>query len=250
MKIKLDLERVVSVVAFVFLLTALGGGILMNGDPLSIIPYSKVVIITVHAICALLTFITIFRPSTSFQIFILFTESVLTILTSYEMLGILFFYCALAIIMLKELLINKSGVIIPILFVIHVISILLSFTHGWPKTFIALGCTGFVYTFYLWIYSILKAKLSCLIPTNVTENQSIGPKRPGSTIKLSEYNLTERQITFVMDYLNNSSYKELSDRYNVSISTVKKEFSDIFKIFGVSKIEELHMLLMRYVVEK
>ena len=49
---------------------------------------------------------------------------------------------------------------------------------------------------------------------------------------------------------NKLSYKELSEKYFVSISTVKKIFADIFKIFNVSNIEELRLLLLQYQVEE
>ena len=44
-------------------------------------------------------------------------------------------------------------------------------------------------------------------------------------------------------------YKELSEKYYVSISTVKKIFADIFKVFEVNNIEELRLLLLQYQVE-
>lgn len=55
----------------------------------------------------------------------------------------------------------------------------------------------------------------------------------------------------MFDYINNGlNYKDLSDKYYVSLSTVKKEFTDIYKIFNVTKLEELHILLLQYVVDK
>ena len=98
---------------------------------------------------------------------------------------------------------------------------------------------------------MLKAKLSCLFPQNVRENNTIIGKPAGSTISLSDYNLNERQITFLMEHLHNKmSYKELSEKYFVSLSTVKKIFADIFKIFNVSNIEELRLLLLQYQVKE
>ena len=109
----------------------------------------------------------------------------------------------------------------------------------------------FCFAFYMWIYYTLKAKLSCLFPKNVRENDTIKGKPAGSVIKLSDYNLSERQKNLLLDHLYNKlSYKDLSEKYFVSISTVKKIFADIFKIFNVSNIEELRILLLQYQVEE
>ena len=116
---------------------------------------------------------------------------------------------------------------------------------------IDIGYSVFCYSFYLWIYSILKAKFSCLIPKNVRENNTIIGKPAGSVIKLSDYNLNERQRTYLMEHIHNKlSYKEIGEKYFVSLSTVKKIFADIFKIFNVSNIEELRLLLLQYQVEE
>lgn len=251
MKLKLDLERVVSIVAFIFLLLACTGAYLMNGDPDSILPHTRTILIIVHGICAIATFITIFKPSSTMQICILFTESFFTILTNYEMLGITFFYCGLIIILIKGLLKNTIRRTVFYLFVLHVITIILMYPHGIPRTLIALGSSVFFFTFYIWIYTILKTRLSCVIPTNVTNNKRIGNRIPGTVLHLSDFNLSERQISFIIDFMNSGlSYKALSDKYNVSLSLVKKEFSEIFKVFEVTKIDELHILLIQYVIEK
>ncbi len=98
---------------------------------------------------------------------------------------------------------------------------------------------------------MLKAKLSCLFPQNVGENNTIIGKPAGSTISLSDYNLNDRQCTFVIENIHNKlSYKEISEKYFVSISTVKKIFAEVFKIFNVSNIEELRILLLQYQVKE
>jgi len=251
MKLKIDLERVVSIVGLIFIGMALGCSIILNGDPLSIIPHSKFVIVTVHAICTLIAFVSIFKPSVKLHVAIFFTESVLTILTDYEMLGIIFFYTAMGEIVITDLMKGKRSVNFVIIFTLHVINILFSYTHGWDKTLIALFTSIFIFTFYSWLYSVLKAKFSCIIPPSVSNNKCLGNVKAGSKIHLTDYKLSGRQMQLIIDNLHeNLSYKDLSDRYNMSISLVKKEFSDIFKVFEVNKIEELHMLLVQYIVEK
>ena len=146
---------------------------------------------------------------------------------------------------------TKSKKVVLILFVIHVITLLLTYTHGVKSMLVAMGYSCFCFAFYFWIYRILKAKFSCFIPKNVTNNKTITGKAAGSVISLSTYNLNDRQSSFVLENLyNKMSYKEISEKYFVSISTVKKEFAEVFKIFNVSNIEELRILLLQYQLQK
>mgnify|MGYP003328988784 CR=1 FL=1 len=54
-------------------------------------------------------------------------------------------------------------------------------------------------------------------PGIFTEEQFVERYYYGDVIKLSDYNLNERQCTFVIENLhNNLSYKDISEKYNVS----------------------------------
>ena len=76
-------------------------------------------------------------------------------------------------------------------------------------------------------------------------------QKPGTAISLSDFKLSERQINFVLANLHrNLSYKEISEEYFVSVSTVKKEFAEVYKVFNVSKLEELRILLLQYQIEE
>lgn len=247
-------ERVVSLVGFLFLLLAVGSALYFNGDKKSIIELfadSKTVIIATHALCAAATFVMIFVPNAHVMICVLMVESVLTILTDYEQLGIFFFYAAFLLLLSKNIFTKHVKGKMIFLYSLHILSILLSYTHGWAYTLVAFGTSIFQGVFYIWIYKILKSKFSCFIPKNVTENLVLAGLKPGSELILSAYPLSERQITFILDNMHsNLSYKELSEKHYVSISTVKKDFMEIFQIFGVSKLEELHLLLLQYQVKK
>lgn len=252
-KNRFNSERVVAVVGLIFILVSAITSLFFQGAPTSIIQKiadTKIVIPIVHFFCVALTIIYVITLKPFLLLSVLLVESELTILTNYEELGIFFFYAAVIYILCTDFLTNKSRKPIRFLFVVHVITLLLNYGHGWKYVFIDIGYSSFCFAFYLWIYTILKAKFSCLIPKNVRENSTIIGKPAGSVIKLSDYNLTERQSTFLIEHIHNKkSYKELSDQYFVSISTVKKIFADIFKVFDVSNIEELRLLLIQYQVE-
>lgn len=251
---RISSERVVAVVGLLFLLVAGIVSVLLDGDPISIIEKiapTNIVIPVVHFTCVALAIVFIISKNLYFMIAIFMIESELTILTHYEQLGIFFFYAALILILCKDLLVNKPRNKVFIMFVVHLITLVLSYPHGIQHMLINISYSAFCFAFYLWIYYMLKAKHSCLFPQNVRENNTVIGKPAGSTISLSDYNLNERQITFLMEHIHNKlSYKEISEKHYVSISTVKKIFADIFKIFNVSNIEELRILLLQYQVEE
>ena len=47
-----------------------------------------------------------------------------------------------------------------------------------------------------------------------------------------------------------TTVQELSSKYNVSVSTVKRTFTDICKVFKVNNLEELRFLLLQYQIIK
>lgn len=252
---QVNVERVVSVIGFVFLtVVALLAYFVFDGDKKSIIEKvadSHIVITIIHSLCALIVFITIFKPNINLYITVLIIESNLTIITDFDQLGIFLFYAAILLIYSKDLYSMKNAKMAVFLYCIHNVALILTFPHGWRYTVVAFGYSIFTFAFYIWIYSLFKARFSCYLPKKVIVCESIINKKPGEKISLSDYNLSERHVTFVLENLhNNLSYKELSDKYNVSVSTVKKVFSEVYKIFNVTKLEELRILLLQYQVEK
>lgn len=250
---KINTERVVSIVGCMFLLCAGICSLFIGGHPKSIIEYiapTKVVIPTVHFICCLFSFFTIFKPNYYYLTFILIVESNLTILTEYETLGIFFFYASLSLIIIKDMWERKRTVLIVVLTIIHFLALIGSYPFGILQTIISVASSIFVFAFCLWILTLLRAQFSCYLPKNITENEVMQNKKHGAVISLSEYNLTERQKKFLLANLQNKSYKEISSEYYVSISLVKKEFSEIFRVFAVTNLNELRILLRQYQIEE
>lgn len=247
------IERVVYLVGFCFLVIASVTGILLDGDKQSIIELiapSSIVIPATHILCATLCLFLCFKPSDKLFITIVMVESFLLVLTNYAMLGIFFFYAAIILIICKGLFPKNQKHVIVYLAIMHCISLFGGLTRGWQHTLINIGYSAFSLFFYLWIYYILKARFSCYLPKNVTNNQTIINQKQGEELSLSEYNLSERQINFILANLHdNLSYKEISEKYFVSISTVKKEFAGVYKVFNVTKLEELRILLLQYQIK-
>lgn len=247
-----SIERVVAIIGFLFLLIAFISSFYVQPDENSILKYvtdTQTVVHIVHGVCAFLCFLLIFKPITVGFCFLMFVESILNILTTYEQLGIFFFYSYITLAITKGLFEKHTGTKIVVSFIVHIAAIILVFTHGWPVVFISLGTTVFFMVFYIWIYKILKEQFSCFIPKKISDNSVLATEIKGSVISLAKYGLTGRQISLTLDYIyKQTSYKKLSEEYGLSISLVKKEFSEIFKTFEVTKIEELKMLLLQYQV--
>ena len=88
--------------------------------------------------------------------------------------------------------------------------------------------------------------LSPLLPKQSKEAKIKLPPQE-NLLNLQECGLSERQIKILNEYLaTNASYSELADKFIVSISTVKKEMSQILHVFGVKNIKELKFLLSHY----
>lgn len=247
---RINPERCVAVMAFIFLCVALYASLNLPGPENSIVPSQKIVV-AVHSVCVLIAFSLIFRHSLALEAGIMLCESILTTLTGHSQLGIFLFYGMFVLLFVKEKFKTRTKTKVSILFILHLASILCCYKQGYITVLLTLATSVFYNIFIYWIYDILKLKLACFLPAKISSNDSISEAVPGSELHLLDYNLTERQADLIIDNLHsNCSYKELSEKYFVSISTVKKEFSDVYKIFGVTKLEELHLLLLQYQVSK
>ena len=89
------MERVVSILAFTYVSVVLFGNFyLLNSGYISksLIPHSDYIIIGVHCIVSIGTFINIFKPNLKNQFIYFQLESIVSILSCYEILGVFLFY--------------------------------------------------------------------------------------------------------------------------------------------------------------
>lgn len=252
---RINSERVEFIVGFLFLLTAFIVSLYYDGDKNSILeliphhlgrPLTAYILPIVHGTMALWCFFLIFKPSIRSQVIMLFIESFITILTNTEMLGIFFFYAAVAISQISQAFNPKEHIKIATITIIHFLCILGIYPHGWAKVFLALGTSCFYMVFMFWIYHLLRVKFSSFLQKAVYEN-SVIKEEPGQIVNLKDYGLTERQIAITKDYVaNKTAYKELAEKYITSLSSIKKDFSIVFQKLGVSDIHEMSVLLQQY----
>ena len=241
--------RVFAIFSAVFLFVAFITSLHYELHIETFIPSQKVVIFT-HAVSFILAVFVIFKPVLFIQVYVLMSESILTIMTGYQTLGVFLFYLTIILMFVNGKFRTRPVIgVLPIV-ILHLLSLILSYKQGIFFVFMGLANSLFCGAFFYWIYDILRAKLSCFLPAE-TKNNSIIKEKPGEQLHLTDYNLSERQLNFILDNLHkNSSYKELSKTYFVSLSTVKKEFSELYKIFNVTKLEELRLLLLQFQVSR
>lgn len=247
--IRINPERVFLFFSSVFLLVAFLASLVLPLRYKTLITSQKVVTIT-HAVCFSLSIITLIKPIIALEVIIVLSESVLTMMTGYSQLGVFLFYALLILMFVKEQFkTHPVARILPIV-IIHALSILACAKLGWVHVFLGFASSFFYMAFFYWIYDILRTKLACFLPAE-TKSNSVIKEKHGDPLHLTDYKLSERQMDFVLDNLHeNCTYKDLSEKYFVSLSTVKKEFSILFKIFGVKNLEELHLLLLQYKVSR
>lgn len=241
------LELLYVIIVFALCFYMIGTGRAQN----DLIPFDLFVIPSLHGLVLIGSIILLFKYDFRLQFLLFQIESIITILTGFQSLGIFFFYSSTFISYINNFSKKRTKKILGSCFFIHIAAILYTIKDGWAEAIIYLLGSIFVLFCFLWFYEILQSKFSCFVPSNVTENQLLKNIQPGSKIFLSDFGLTERQINFVYDFMTSQlSYKDLSEKYYVSLSTVKKEFTDVYKIFNVTKLEELHILLLQYVISK
>ena len=251
---KVKYERATSIISFLFVFSVFIGNIViisLNAEPKIIIPAIRYCIPVIHGICSILSFIIIFKFSYAILFSMLQLESIICIITKLEILGIFFYFISIFLIFLIYYQTKPVKYIVCISYAIHIFLLGCTFTYGWQNFLLNVFTSCYMFVLFLWVYNLLKVKFSCFKPSMIMNNSTIGEKIPGTKLKLSDYNLSERQISFTLDFINNNlSYNDLTEKYYVSLSTVKKEFAEVFKIFGVTKNDELKLLLLQYVVEK
>jgi hypothetical protein len=251
---EITMERVVSILTFAFVCFSVFFNfvLLSSGqESASLIPYSEFVIIFVHCVVSIGTFVNIFKPTSKLQFVYFQIESILTILSSYEILGMFLFYSSIAFLYLKFYPSKKLKTITIICFILHLICLLFLISFSIFHFIFFFFASLFMMFIFLWFFDALKSKFSFYSPEVFSVNSNINNLKPGSEIVLSTFGLTERQVNLVYDYITeNLTFKELSERYCVSVSTVKLEFMESYKIFRVSKIEDFRIVLMQFQVKK
>ncbi len=242
-------ERILYLGGFIILSAAAIISFLVEAEHRTIIPKPEIVIPIINTICALGALVQfLFAKNHIIPYAIMLLQSVSTILTGYETLGV-FLFTAMIILMFcnKDLRTHFYAKFIPLLSIL-LITLLGLIPFGWFRFVLAFIEAVFFLSFYFCIYKKLETLLISIAPVfNSVQEPKVSLPEAGGTIMLSELGLNERQQKFIFDNLtSDASYAELSEKYYVSTSTVKKEMADAFRKIGVKNLEELRLLLLQY----
>src|SRR5574344_566190 len=220
---------------------------------ISVIPYTKYVEATINSICAILCLILSIRPETEpLQHMVFFVEAFITLEIGFVGIATLLFSAGIILLFVNGHFITRRKrkiVLLVIYWTIALVGVYPAF--GLKAFFFAIALTFFYLALFSTVYQQLKSQLSYLLPsTEAVETDVVLPPK-GSTLKLSDYHLTERQIAFVSGSIKNGlTYETLGERYHVSTSVVKKDMAAACKLFGVTNREALRILLLQYKVEE
>lgn len=243
-------ERIFLVFSFIILLIAAVISFFLPPETRTVIPCPKISIPIINSLCALLTFVTIFKISWRFlQYFILFVESLCTIFTGYELLGI-FLYSALLIkLFMNGFFIKRFYFKLIVLLAIWFASILGLIPFGWERVILSYSAICFFCAFYYHVYKKMEADLANYLPPT-TIRAKVQLPAYGEKIYLSDYDFSERQKKILLEYLKyGDSYKTIADKFFTSESTIKTEMSKIQKKIGVKNREDLRVLLLQYEIK-
>lgn len=214
-------------------------------------PIALIVIPAIHIITSIVLLYLVFVDHLFIKFALFQIESCVAIYTGFEAIGMFLFYSSIFLLYIFYFSATKDFYHVIGFFIIHIIFLVIEPSADFSTKIVNIPATIFMLLMFIYFYDILQHKFSSFIPKAITLNSNIKDKKPGDVIKLSDYNLSERQINFIYDFIIfNLSYNDLSEKYFVSLSTVKKEFSDSYKILGVTKLSELKILLLQFKIEK
>lgn len=224
-----------------------------------VFPKPEIFVFAINLLCTVCCVFSIVYPKDyRLQCKILFVQGITTALTNFAILGI-FLYDSFIILLfcnggLKTKTKQKLSIIFGIWFVVCMLygyECYINYHKYWIYLFLLqILLTAFSFSFYMCIYKKLESLLIPLVPQKKITCKNIDLPEPGNEIELSRLGLTSRQAELVKEYLKSqSSYEELSKKFFISKSTVKKDMADTFVKFGVSNIKELHILLIQYVIK-
>lgn len=244
-------EKLMILSAFIMLVMATVFSINNNNYVTTIIPFRTTIVPIINGATAFLCFILLFiKENYRLQSLILFIQGICTAITGYEILGAFLYSAMFVILFVNKFFTTNTKKKLIILVCIWILTIFSLLVISYTRFITVLIISFFFATFYAYIYKKTEDILSIFVPTktNFLSNNAL-PKQ-GEELFLSKFDLSERQIILLKDFIKNkSTYNNLAKKYNVSISTVKKDMADIFTKFNVANNNELFILLSQFVVK-
>ena len=218
----------------------------------SVIPYMNLIKAALNAFCVCLSIILIVHPEKKLLTYIVFfVEAGNAVLVGFMGIGTSMFCIGIIICFVNgEFAINRKKKVILLGAYWLLVTITIYPVLGFAFVIFEILGTLFGLTVCVVLYQKLEGKLSYLLLPDETITTAITLPPKGSTLKLSDYELSERQIAFILGSIKQGeTYEALGNRYHVSTSVVKKDMAAACKYFGVANREALRILLLQYKLE-
>lgn len=221
----------------------------------TIVPFHQIVIPVTHIISTVVSlFIFLFPRKQMILYIVILFQTILLSLTGLEIIGVFLFSLIIFQIYLNSNLhLKRQKIIIILMYLLFTIVLSGSIVYGKERFFIALGHTYFFASAIYCIILINKQKLKHSMPLIQQElyiGQNIKLPSPGEILYLSDYNLTERQKSILFESITkNKSYGEIAMKYNLSLSLVKKEMTNILQYFGCKNINSLKIVFNQFEIK-
>ena len=219
----------------------------------SFIPYIGWIKVALNAFCICLSVILIVCPQKKVLTYVVFfIEAGNASLVGFIGIGTSLFCIGVVLCFINgEFAVNRNKKVI--MLGVYWMLIIITIYPVLGLTFVLFEMIGTLFglTVCAALYQKLEAKLSYLLLPHETVTPAITLPPKGSILKLSDYELSERQIAFIFGSIQKGeTYKMLGDRYYVSTSVVKKDMAAACKYFGVANREALRILLLQYKLEE
>ena len=241
-------EKIMFFAALLILMTSTYMNDIDNITQPTIVPYPSTTIRIINGFFTVLWFINFFLKKTyPIQVAILYVEGIVTLLIDFKVLGTFLYSAMFIVLFCNKCFITNTRKKLIFLCSSWLLAVFSLIPFGLDRFIFSMLITFFFSGFYFHIYKMLESKLSLFIPVKTNTVNTIPLPNRGSELNLSNYNLTERQIKILKEYISSkSSYKEIGEKLFCSTSTVKRDMTAIFSIFGVKNINDLYFLLSQY----
>lgn len=216
------------------------------------IPYMSLIKPALNAFCVCLSIILIVNPEKKTLTYIVFfVEAGNAVLVGFTGIGTSLFCIGIILCFVNgEFAVNRKKKVILLSVYWLLVTITIYPVLGFMFVVFELIGTLFGLTACAALYQKLENQLSHLLRPNETVTASVTLPPKGSILKLSDYEVSERQIAFILGSIKQGeTYETLGKRHYVSTSVVKKDMAAACKYFGVANREALRILLLQYKLE-
>lgn len=209
-----------------------------------------------HGISFILVIVLMIKPGSKFLLLtVLIMEGVLcTFVERFGMLSCVFLNIIIEVLFAWGWFKNHGYRKVALVYVIYLL-VLTNVSHeGWDIYFFSVGFSLFTVGSSLFIYTLIKERLSYYVPQMTRLNEILAGDNAlpnyGEQINLTDYGFTERQRKCAACAIrDNMTYPKIAEAMGISLSIVKREMAIVCRQFAVNNRDELYLRFIQYKVD-